>query len=333
MTSSGSHQLGIDVGGTHIKWTLLDTEVVADQGEEDTAKQGGLDLVHQIADLVRRLGTQATSIGLAMPGLVDSVRSETVFIPNIPGDWSGYPIATQIQELASCPPVRVVNDARAFAYGEFHAGIGRDYMDAVFMTIGTGVGGALAQHGEVVIGENDCFPEIGHIPVEINGERCGCGATGCLETVASASAVIGRCARAVLTGQSSILAKLTGGELSTLTARMVSEAADAGDPWAQDALEQTGTYLGMAAASACLVTNANTVIIGGGLSGAVHHLRPAIERVLAERHRVLGRVEVLQAQLGPYAGSVGAALYAHHLDNPPTRGGNPTSDMRGDRRK
>ncbi|MET8080691.1 ROK family protein [Streptomyces sp. NPDC005303] len=310
MSSQDTAQLGIDVGGTHVKWALTTEGEVVRTGEEPTARQGGDALVDQLGGLVNRVGAQVDLVGLAMPGLVDTVRRETLFVPNLPGDWDRCPVAERVEKRVAGVRVRLLNDARAFGYGELRLGAGRGALDALFVTVGTGVGGALARDGDIVIRAVDRVPELGHLAVDPFGERCGCGAVGCLETVASASALVGRCARAVLTGQSAVLHRLSGGSLARLTARMCAEAADEGDPWALDAFARVGGYLGMAVANACVLLQTPVVVVGGGLSGAFHHIAPAAERVLAERVDIIGPVRLLKAELGSHAGAVGAALYA-----------------------
>ena len=310
MRSQDTAQLGIDVGGTHVKWALTADGEVVRTGEEPTARQGGGALLDQLGDLVNRVGAAVDVVGLAMPGLVDTVRRETLFVPNLPGEWHRCPVAERVEERLAGLRVRLLNDARAFGHGELRLGAGRGAVDALFMTVGTGVGGALARDGDIIIRAVDRVPELGHLAVDPNGERCGCGAIGCLETVASASALVGRCARAVLTGQSDILRRLSGGSLAGLTARMCAQAADEGDPWALDAFARVGGYLGMAAANACVLLQTPLVVVGGGLAGAFHHMAPAAERILAERVGITGPVSFLKAELGSHAGAIGAALYA-----------------------
>jgi len=303
--------LGVDVGGTRIKWSLTTGGAVVEDGALPTARAGGDELVAQVARLVADVGGGAAGVGLAMPGTVDTSRQETLVIPNVPGDWLNRPVGEQVRRLTGTP-LWVLNDARAFGYAELHAGAGIGRRDTLFLTLGTGVGGALARDGRLVVEDHDHTPEMGHVPVERHGERCGCGATGCLETVASASAIVGHTARAVLTGQSMLLRERCGGRVDDLTAEMVSQAADAGDPFARAAFERAGAVIGMAAAGCCLVTGVTTVVIGGGLAGAFHHLAPAVERVLRERENLTGPVSVLPGLLGSNAGSLGAALYAQH---------------------
>lgn len=315
MPGQDTAQLGIDVGGTQVKWALTADGKVVRTGEEPTARQGGNALVDQLGGLVDRVGGEVDVVGLAMPGLVDTVRRETLFVPNLPGDWDRCPVAERVEERVAGVRVRLLNDARAFGHGELRLGAGRGAADALFMTVGTGVGGALARDGDIVVRAVDRVPELGHLAVDPHGERCGCGAVGCLETVASASALVGRCARAVLTGQSAALRRLSGGSLARLTARMCAEAADEGDPWALDAFARVGGFIGTAAANACVLLQTPVVVIGGGLAGAFHHIAPAAERVLAERAAIIGPVSFRKAELGSHAGAVGAALFARTSPN------------------
>ena len=309
MASSTGTYVGIDVGGTRVKWAVLREGSLADRGDEATAREGGEALMDQIANLTKTLAPDATAVGVAMPGTVDTANRQTLVIPNIAGNWGGYPAGQAIESRCGVA-VHLINDARAFAFAELYAGAARGHREVLFLTVGTGIGGAFARAGDIVIGDVDWIGEIGHAAVQRDGELCGCGARGCLETVASASAVVARSVRAVLTGQSQTLTDLSGGRVEDLTAEMVAVAADDGDPWALAAFEGAGVYLGMAAATCCVFLHTNTVIIGGGLAGAFRHLAPAIHRVVDERARITGPVQVMPAQLGSYAGSVGAAISA-----------------------
>ena len=305
--------LGVDVGGTDIKWsTVDDRQEVLEQGEIPTCRGGRAQLVQQVVDVVRSAGRDCSAVGLAMPGVVNPGRGQTCVIPNISGEWRDYPIAAVIGGEAG-KPVRLLNDARAFGYAEMVAGAGRGLLDALFLTVGTGVGGALVRNGRMVLGELDCVPEMGHVVVAREGERCGCGATGCLETVASASAIVAGCMRAVITGQSPVLTKLCEGDATRLSARKVAEAADEGDPWALGAFQRAGTFIGMAAASSCVMLQLHAVVIGGGLAGAFHHLAPWVQSIIDERASITGPVRVLRAELGPHAGSIGAALHVEQF--------------------
>lgn len=308
-TASRSH-LGVDIGGTRTKWSLVDDAGRTYRaGEVATPKAGGADVVDLVVDIAEREGTAADTVGVAVPGLVNSRSHELLLLPNIPGSWEGFPLGAQLSGKLG-KRVAVLNDARAFGYAELLAGAGRGHADVLFMTVGTGVGGAIAREGRIRIDEVDAVPEVGHMVVELDGERCACGASGCLETVASASAVVSRGARALLTGQSPTLTSLCEGRIQNLTAEVVAQAADAGDAFAQALFERVGGHLGMAAASASLILQPTAVVVGGGLAGAFRHFGPAMRRLLADRAPLLGDVDLQPGEIGPQAGSVGAALYA-----------------------
>jgi len=302
--------LGLDVGGTRIKWSLVNGDgEPLNSGDVATPKTGGDELLECIIGIAKVEGVSAAAVGLAVPGLVNTRSRETLFIPNIPGEWENYPLGRRVGSALD-KPVVVLNDARAFGYAELQVGAAREFSDVLFLTVGTGIGGALARDGAMVIDELDNVPEMGHVAVEMHGEACGCGATGCLETVASASAVVAYSTRAVLTGLSPTLVKLCEGRIENLTGETVAHAADLGDPWATSAFERAGTFIGMAAASACLMARPEALVIGGGLTGAFRHFAPAVQRLVTDRASLLGHIEVVQAQLGSRAGSIGAALYA-----------------------
>jgi glucokinase len=318
--------MGVDVGGTCTKWTVLEAGRVSAGGTLPTPRTGPREVLDAVVALVQGPGARCGRVGLAVPGTVDPAAQETLVVPNLPGAWTRYPVGRLLAERTG-RSVHLVNDARAFGQAELDRGAAAGCADVVFFTLGTGVGGALAQGGRVVVGTPDDRPELGHVPVEEEGERCGCGALGCLETVASAPAVTSRCARAVLTGASSTLTELCGGLVGDLTAEMVGAAAGAGDPWARDALARAGRAVGVVAAACLLLVRVERVVLGGGLAGAFDHLAPAVEQVLRPRALLAGRaggVDVVAARLGAGAGALGAALHAA-LDGVPAGTSTSTS--------
>lgn len=301
--------IGIDVGGTGIKWSLIEGRRTLRTGHAATPRTGGEAVLATIEELALSIDPNAIGIGLAFPGTIDAVNRRTVFVPNIPGDWNGNPVADYIEARCGIP-VALLNDARAFANGELFAGAALGESDALFITLGTGVGGAIALGGKILVGDMDAIGEIGHALVDLDGELCSCGGRGCLETFASAPAVIGYVTRAALTSQAVMVEQLSVGRGEPITGHVVAQAADAGDRWALDAFSRAGRHIGVAAASICLLLRIRTVVIGGGLAGALHHITPSVTSVLAQRTSMTGHVAVRKAELGPGAGSIGAAFYA-----------------------
>lgn len=301
--------LGVDIGGTSIKWAVLRAGEVEDRGQLRTPRVDHHAVLSAVADLSRRIVGPLAGIGVAVPGTVDPVQRRTVFLPNLPGDWTGLRVAAELEELTGLP-VALINDARAFAWAEHTSGAAQGVAHALFITLGTGVGGAIALRGEILVGEVDAIGEMGHVPVDPNGCLCACGGRGCLETIAAGTAIASHLSRTVAMGQSALLTKLTGGDLSALTAEVIADAARQGDPWARDAFERAGEALGRAAATISLLLQLETVVIGGGLRPAADLYLPAVQKALDARVSLTGPIVARNARYGSEAGAVGAATLA-----------------------
>lgn len=302
--------LGVDIGGTSIKWSVLSGGMVTTTGSIDTPRVDQHAVLQAVAELARQAG-EIDGLGVAVPGTVDTVRRRSLLVPNLPGDWHEFAFASELEQLAGVP-VAFLNDARAFAWAEHSSGAASDVQSAVFITLGTGVGGAIALGGRILIGDLDSVGEMGHVPVDPRGELCVCGGRGCLETIASGSAIVGRLARTVAMAQSPTLRDLTNGGAVPLTARMVAEAARRGDPWARDAFERAGDAIGQAASTIGLLLQLDAVVIGGGLAPAADLYLPRIQDALDARTSITGRIEARSARYGCEAGSIGAATFALH---------------------
>lgn len=301
--------LGVDVGGTSIKWSILQGGAVDATGSIDTPRVDHHAVLRAVADLAHEVAQDLSGIGVAVPGTVDPARRRSVFIPNLPGDWQDFAVAAELEQFAGVS-VALLNDARAFAWAEHTSGSAKGVPNAVFITLGTGVGGAIALDGRILVGELDSIGEMGHVPVDPHGERCACGGRGCLETIASGSAIVGRLARTVAMAQSPILRRLTQQGAVPLTARLVADAARLGDPWAKDAFDRAGDALGQAAGMIGLLLQLDVVVIGGGLGPAADLYLPRIQESLDSRTSLTGRIEVRTAHYGSEAGSIGAATFA-----------------------
>ncbi|MFC4008900.1 ROK family protein [Nonomuraea purpurea] len=275
--------LGIDVGGTYTKWVVVDGDAVAGSGTVPTPP-GPEETVRLVASLAEDAG----SIGIGLPGHVDRESGTALFVPNPPGDWDGYPVGARLRALAGVP-VAVVNDARAFALAELELGAARGLADVLFAVLGTGVGGAVALRGAVLVGPRDNLGEIGHVTVDPWGPACCCGNRGCVETFAAGPGIV----RAFGSG----------------TAAQVAEAARAGDGRAARAFERAGWALGVGLGDAAAFFGVGSAVVGGGVSGALDLMRLALDAELARRRPMTGDITVLPAVLGPMAGAIGAALY------------------------
>lgn len=269
--------LGIDLGGTAIKWVMLSSSGrIAAAGRLPTP-HGRDEVVATLARIMRESGAQDTGIGL--PGHVDRATGVVRFLPNLAGDWADYPLADTLFEATGRKPA-LLNDARAFCLAELRLGAARGETDAFFLTLGTGVGGGIVTGGCLLTGPDDRLGEIGHMTYDPSGPRCGCGGRGCLETFASAPAIM----------------------------RNAGTDTIVGEPKAVAALELAGKAIGDTVASLAAVIPCRALVVGGGVAGALPLLRPCIEAALAVRREFIGPIRVAGAELGEDAGAVGAAL-------------------------
>ena len=285
-------RLGLDLGGTNIKCA-----VVADGPRvlaTDTCANGAADgpdaVLARIAELGRATAApygEPVTAGLALPGHFDAERGTGVLLPNLLGDWVGRPIAGPAGERLGLP-VTLVNDVRALTLAELRVGAGRGARDLVCIALGTGVGGGVVIGGRLHLGRGHAG-EIGHTTVDPDGPPCGCGNRGCLDRMAGADAI------AAAAGQPSVTA--------------AAEAAWAGDATARAAFAQAGEYVGRVLAGAVVLLWPERIVVGGGVADAGDLLLEPLRAELRLRAAVAPEVPVARAELGPYAGAVGAALW------------------------
>jgi glucokinase len=294
--------LGLDLGATNLKWAILArhdgdwTAVARDQVRTRTDPNVAAvpaavvgQLAEVAADAIGIRGPVAT-VGIGVPGLYDPVAGMTRFLVNIPGPWAGQPVAGPVGDALGVP-VHLINDARAFGLAELRLGAARGADSMIGLTLGTGVGGVIAVGGQVIQGHDGTAGEIGHQTIDPDGPLCGCGNRGCLESFARADRIAAAC--------------------GTTTAEEAFGRARAGEPRAQTGLAEIGRYLGIGIANMIAVLSPDKVVIGGGISAAADLLLGPIQLELERRVRTtsLDAVEVVTAELGTWAGAIGAAIH------------------------
>jgi glucokinase len=284
-------RLGLDLGGTDVKLVVLENEEVVETDTTPTRSEEGPEAVlARLGDFGRRAG-HVDSIGVALPGQVDR-EGNALFLPNLHGDWTGTPIAAPL-ELAFGTPVSLLNDGHAFALAEARVGAARGARDVVCIVCGTGVGGGLVLDGRLHLGIDERGGEIGHTTVEPDGDVCGCGNRGCVEAIAGSRAI----ARAA--GKDSF--------------SDVLRAARTGEPASVAALERAGRALGIAVANVAVLLTPERVVVGGGVSEAGELLLgPLRDEVVRRAGAVtpVDRITIVRAELGSFAGAIGAALHS-----------------------
>ncbi len=313
----GRAAVGVDLGGTNMTGLLVaeDGRILA-RRRRATPRDGGPDAVlaavrDTAAELLTeagaasvatapaagstaagsqaRLAATVTGLGLGIPGPIDTDRGVCLFSPNL--GWRDLEVASYFRRAFDLP-VRLDNDVRVAALGEGWLGAGRPFRSFICLTVGTGIGSGIILDGRLWRGPGFSAGELGHIPVDARPDAplCGCGHRGCLEAVASGTAI----AR----------------DAGMASAREVAEAARDGDAAALGVLERAATYLGLGIATAATLFNPEAVVVGGGVAGAWDLLGPIVRRVVDERTFPPNRATlrgIFPAALGEDAGAIGAA--------------------------
>lgn len=289
--------LGLDLGGTSIKWTVLRAEggwESIDRGQVATDAVAGPDaVIARIADVgaaaMARHRAIAT-VGIGVPGPYDPAAGTVRDLTNFPGDWAGKPVAREIERLLGLPAT-LINDARAFGLAELRLGAGRGASSMVGITLGTGLGGVIAIDGRVHQGHDGAAGEIGHQTINPDGSMCNCGNRGCLEAYTRADVICAAC--------------------GTETVDEAVARARSGDAVAQTALAEVGRYLGIGLANVITIITPDRVVIGGGVAASLEMFLPQIWEELRARVFMtrLDRVEIVPAELGVWAGAIGAAIH------------------------
>jgi glucokinase len=308
--------VGIDLGGTNIKGGLVrrDGSVIVKKSVKTEVQKGtGPEpvvgrIAGLVADLIAEGGvdkSELVGVCVGSPGPLDSRRGIVYETPNL--DWKDVPLSDMLSPLVDMP-VFVENDANVAAFGEQWAGAAKDSQCTIMLTLGTGVGGGIVINGELWRGVNDVGAELGHMIIDYAGRLCGCGAHGCIEAYASASALARRMKEQVEAGSASSLrdAILAGEDVD---AKRIYEAAVDGDRLSREMIEETGRLLGIAIVSYVNIFNPDCVVLHGGLVNAGDMLfQPLLaevnERCFESSLRVL---RVLPSALKGDAGIVGAA--------------------------
>jgi glucokinase len=298
--------LGLDLGGTAIKWVALREEIVVASGSAPTPRSGAEAVVEAMAAVAVAAGP-LEAVGVGVPGLFDP-DGTSHGLHNVPGLKGRYPLGAALAGEVGAP-VRLANDARSFTLAELRLGAGKADRHLVGVTLGTGIGGGVAVDGRVVLGRDNRAGELGHQTVDPQGALCGCGNRGCVETFASVPSILAGAARAVLQGVDTSLRAACGGVVSALTPVMVTAAAADGDPFARDVIDRAGVALGIGLANVCNIIAPERIVVGGGFAAALEILRPSLEETLRRRARPVGACPVVAAGLGQHAGAVGAALW------------------------
>ena len=310
--------LAVDLGGTKVVAAVVAPSgkilsrtyclTLADRGPKAVVDR----LISAACDAMERAKLKESDfdgIGIAAAGILDTINGVVTTSPNLPR-WRNVRLRDIVAERMGLATY-IVNDASAAALGEHHFGVGKGLDNLIYLTISTGIGGGIIVGGKLYSGTDGCAGEFGHMTIEANGPECNCGNYGCLEALASGTAMAREAAARIKSGETSAIIQLVDGRLDSITAEIVATAAGQGDVLACKVVAQIATYLGVGLANLVNIFNPQMIVIGGGVSRMGEMLlRPARKAVNERAFKLPARtVRIVRSRLGYDAGILGAAAY------------------------
>jgi len=312
--------IGIDIGGTNSKVGVVDAQgsILHRLTFPTEEHLGGGQLLGKMVQAVEECLASGVAgrrefvgLGIGSPGLIDPEQGVVLDCPGkIPG-WTGTHVCKGLSEAAGIP-AWMDNDVKVIGLGEGWVGAGKDARDFLVFALGTGIGGAVIIDGRLYQGAHYNAGVFGHIIVEPNGYRCICGNRGCIEAYASSRSVAARAVDHILRGVETSIKDSVAGDLNRVDARVVAEAAEAGDPIAQALLRDAAHYLATAIISTVHILDPELIVIGGGVARAEKYFVDEV-RNLIQQYAWLppgAHVDVVPAKLGDDAGILGGAKLA-----------------------
>ena len=305
--------LGVDIGGTFTKVGILNENGEIISFVEYDTPGGGVDAeIALIGEIIGFLGISPDSIdaiGVGIPGPVD--RNGIVHNPpNLKG-WGEADFAKYLSEFLKFPKYKIIvgNDANFAALAEYRFGNGAKADPMVLITLGTGVGGAVIIGGEPMLGRDGFAAELGHIVIEPDGPRCGCGRRGCAESLISHKGIVRIAWDILRRDKGSIMWNMIGSNFDELTPLTIQKAADIGDPAANKVLKIISRYLAIFLADLIDIFNPERIVVGGGISRwGEPLLGPARKEAKKQALKYLSKdVKIVRAKFYQRAGVIGAA--------------------------
>lgn len=315
--------VGVDLGGTKVLAGVVDRDYkVLQTAKKPTRGEMGVDaVVERIAKTVREAtrlaGLQLTDLGgvcSGAPGALNPEDGIVRFAPNIEG-WENVPFARLLSEELGGVPVFIENDANLGSLGELTLGAARGVQNMVGIFVGTGIGGGIVLDGKVWHGSHKTAGELGHMVVLADGPVCGCGSRGCLESVASRTAIERDIRLGLRVGRKSMIPELLErDEKDRITSGVLAEAYAAHDPLVREVIDRSLHYLAVFVGAVINFIDPEMIVIGGGVAEALGeaYVEPVRETAFqyAMNRRDARNVKIVLAELGDHAALLGAAVYA-----------------------
>ncbi|MFO0959068.1 MAG: ROK family protein [Isosphaeraceae bacterium] len=318
-SSVGPLVAGIDLGGTKILAGIVDAEhrILGRAKRVTPAREGAQAILAAMLDAVNEAMETAgvhpgdlAGIGVGSPGPLDAEAGVILFSPNL--NVKQFALGPDLSQALG-RPVMVQNDVRVGGYGEFKLGAGRGYKDLIIAFVGTGIGGCFIKDGKVVTGHTGNAGEVGHLIVKAGGPKCGCGTRGCMEALASKTAIARRVNKMIRKGIPTVLKSRIDAKTNRLKSKDLAAALMAGDVLAIEEVHRAARFLGLGLASLINVIGPELVIVGGGVTNALGNPYLELVRAAARPHTLAdrgGKIAIVGGSLGDNAGILGASLLA-----------------------
>lgn len=299
--------VGVDIGGTKVAAGLVNaageisSQVRVPMVANSSAGEG-LNAVFAAIELATTgAAGKVAGIGICAPGPLDPKTGVVLNPPNVPC-WRNFPLAESVQRKYSVP-VKVDNDANAAALAETRWGAARGYRHVFYATIGTGIGTGIVFDGKIYHGHTGSAGEGGHVSIDYRGPICRCGKPGCIEILASGTAIAQRARDRIKAGEISSILEMAGGDANAITGKTVAKASEAGDALAKKILGGAAEMLSIWLSNMIDVLDPDVIVIGGG---AAPLYRPYFDEISAR---------VQQITLNPRAAEVPIAAARYGVDS------------------
>ena len=311
--------IGVDLGGTKILAGVFTPQLkclgkVKMSTKPERGPEGVLErvarCVHEVIDECDLHTDNIRAVGIGAPGAIDPVEGRMIFAPNL--KWEDVPLKRALEKQLDLP-VFAENDCNACALGVYETELDPKPRSMVGIFLGTGIGGGIMLDGKPYSGFNRTAGEIGHMVLEVNGPKCGCGNKGCFEALASRTALFRRIQSAVKDGQKTVLTDMLGPELTDMRSGDLRKALRRGDKFVEQVVEEAAEYTGIAVANVINFLNPEVIVLGGGVMDQLADDMLSIIVETAKDYALPGTakgVEILASKLGDDAGITGAAVLA-----------------------
>lgn len=313
--------VGVDMGGTSLRAVVVNQEdkiLAVEKNPTPVGKKPDAlieEIAAQVIDAMEAAGLKRSdlrAVSVGAPGAVNPEKGLVYEAPNL--GWRDVRLGPKLSEMLGVP-VLVENDVNVGTMGEYGLGAGRGAQELVGIFVGTGIGGGIISGGELYEGLRGAAGEIGHMVLQVDGPRCGCGKRGCAEALASRTAMEREVRAAIKNGaKSCVLELMKERSKERMTSSIIVRALKKNDRVMRDVLKRTERYLGILVANVVNILDPECVVIGGGVAERLQEdfvgpiRKTAREYFLCQRDAA--RVKIVPAKLGDNAGALGAVVLA-----------------------